>query len=63
MSRKWTVMVYMAGDNNLDSNGVEDLSEMKRVGSTDQVAIVAQFDRKGKKGHTKRYYIRNYDVT
>lgn len=53
----WTVMVYMAGDNNLDPDGVQDLIEMKRVGSTDKVNIIAQFDRAT--GHVaKRYFIR-----
>jgi hypothetical protein len=56
--RKWTVMVYLAGDNNLDSAGVVDLKEMKRVGSTDDVAVAAQFDRTGNKGTTKRYFLR-----
>jgi hypothetical protein len=30
--KRWTVMVYLAGDNNLDSAGVGDLKEMKKVG-------------------------------
>jgi hypothetical protein len=57
--RKWTVMIYMAGDNNLDSDGISDLKEIKRVGSTNEVGILAQFDRAGSKPHTKRYYLRN----
>src|SRR5262245_43280559 len=61
--RKWTVMIYMAGDNNLDSDGISDLKEIKRVGSTDEVAILAQFDRAGKTIHTKRYYLRNRKVS
>lgn len=56
--RKWTMMVYLAGDNNLDSAGVVDLKEMKKVGSTGDVAVVAQFDRIGNKGTTKRYFVR-----
>jgi hypothetical protein len=51
-------MVYLAGDNNLDSAGVVDLKEMKNTGSTEEVAVVAQFDRIGKKGSTKRYFLR-----
>jgi len=35
--KQWTIMVYLAGDNNLDSAGVTDLKEMKEVGSTEQV--------------------------
>jgi len=53
----WTFMVYMAGDNNLDPDGVQDLKEMKKVGSTDEVNIIAQFDRAT--GHVaKRYLLR-----
>jgi hypothetical protein len=56
--KQWTVMVYLAGDNNLDSAGVIDLKEMKKVGSTGQINVIAQFDRQGKDIATKRYYIR-----
>ncbi len=55
---KWTVMVYLAGDNDLDGAGVGDLKEMKKVGSKNGVNIVAQFDRAGKDKKTKRYFIR-----
>ncbi len=55
--KSWTFMVYMAGDNNLDPNGVQDLKEMKKVGSTKDINIIAQFDRAA--GHkAKRYYLR-----
>lgn len=56
--KKWTVMVYLAGDNNLDGSGVVDLGEMKSVGSTDEVNIVAQFDRQGRNGESRRFYLR-----
>ena len=59
---KWTVMVYMAGDNNLESAAMVDLKEMAKVGSTSDVNIVVQLDRERdnitkrirvlKKGHT-----------
>ena len=55
--KDWTMMVYLAGDNNLDGAGVVDLKEMKRVGSTDRINIVAQFDRAGSKGETSRFYL------
>ncbi len=55
--KPWTVMVYMAGDNNLDPEGVQDLQEMKKVGSTDKVNIVAEFDR-AKRHVARRYYLR-----
>jgi Clostripain family len=56
--KQWTVMVYLAGDNNLDGAGVVDLQEMKQVGSSDQLSIIAQFDREGAGGETNRYYVR-----
>jgi hypothetical protein len=56
--KKWTFMVYLAGDNNLDGNGVIDLAEMKKVGSDDNLNLIAQFDRAGRKNETKRFYLR-----
>jgi hypothetical protein len=56
--KQWTVMVYLAGDNNLDDAGVIDLKEMKKVGSTDQVNVIDQFDRQGKDVATNRYCLR-----
>lgn len=56
MTRKWTFMVYMAGDNgrifkdgtqlmdNLESYGWADIRDMSSVGSTENVAIVTQYD-------------------
>jgi hypothetical protein len=51
----WTWLVYMAGDNNLQGAGSTDLTEMKRVGSTDDVNVLVQFDTKANK--TTRYRI------
>jgi hypothetical protein len=45
---EWTVMVYMDGDNNLEEDALIDFLEMARVGSTDEVNVVVQFDRIGK---------------
>ncbi|MGA1822963.1 MAG: clostripain-related cysteine peptidase [Thermoplasmatota archaeon] len=42
---KWTFIVYIAADNNLESAGIEDINEMELIGSTEQVNIVVQFDR------------------
>ncbi|MFX0211482.1 MAG: clostripain-related cysteine peptidase [Candidatus Hodarchaeota archaeon] len=62
--KKWTFMVYLAGDNNLEGCGTEDINEMEQAGSTDDVNILAQFDRI--RGYdpsnedwrgTKRFYI------
>jgi len=50
---EWTVMVYLDADNNLESYGVEDFLEMAVAGSTDDVNIIVQFDRRA--GYDTRY--------
>jgi len=56
--KQWTFMVYLAGDNNLDGAAVTDLEEMKRVGSTPEVDVVAQVDRSGGGHATNRYHLK-----
>lgn len=57
-SRKaWTILVWIAGDNNLSDFGSVDLAELKQVGSGPKVNLVAQYDRSGTTG-TRRYYLR-----
>jgi hypothetical protein len=55
--RKWTIMLYLAGDNNLDANGMIDILEMKKVGSTAGFNVIVQFDRAGAGIPTMRYYL------
>src|SRR5437867_933962 len=55
--KRWTVLAWIAGDNNLDSYGLADIKEMKEIGSTSTVDVVAQFDRSGN-GKTYRYHLR-----
>ena len=42
---KWTFMVYMAGDNNLDGAALRDIAEMAKAGSAKDVHILVQLDR------------------
>ncbi len=42
---KWTVIVYMAADNDLEGAALVDLEEMEQVGSTSSVNIVVFIDR------------------
>ncbi len=55
-TKKWTILVYLAGDNDLDEDGARDIAEMAKVGSSKDVNVVAQFDRAGGTG-TQRFYI------
>ncbi|MFC1745529.1 clostripain-related cysteine peptidase, partial [Candidatus Riflebacteria bacterium] len=62
--KKWTVMLYFAGDNDLELCELGDVNEMEKVGSNKDVNLVLQLDRS--KSHTvsdgnwagaRRYYI------
>ena len=65
--KEWTVLVYIAGDNNLAEAGLDDINEMESVGSTDQLNIVVQVD--GSENYTpnaagtRRYLIQKDDKT
>lgn len=43
---RWTFMVYVDGDNNLESAAIDDFLEMAGVGSTNDVNVVVQMDRR-----------------
>src|SRR5437016_5589418 len=45
--RKWTIMVYLAGNNNLVEEMVFALREMYRIGSRDDFDVIVQFDTGG----------------
>lgn len=55
--KPWTVLVYLAGDNDLDKAGEADLKEMKKVGSTEDVNVAVQFDSAGHNHETSRFFI------
>jgi hypothetical protein len=54
--KAWTILVWIAGDNNLTDYGIADLAELKQAGSTAKVDLVAQYDRGGRIG-AKRYHL------
>ena len=64
-------MIYMAGDNGkifeqfqgrrmapMEEQGYRDIGKMEAVGSTEEVAILVQFDTLSDREHTYRIYIR-----
>ena len=44
LAKDWTVLVYLAADNDLAPFGLIDINEMEQIGSTDAVDVVVQFD-------------------
>ncbi|MFA8434545.1 MAG: DUF4465 domain-containing protein [Marinifilaceae bacterium] len=65
---KWTILVYLDGDNNLEGNGIADINEMESVTLPENVNVIVQMDRTT--GHdysnenwteTRRYLIQHDD--
>ena len=66
--KKWTVLIYQAGDNNLNEECIYALKEMKRVGTYGQppnwgqevslLNMLIEFDPAGRANSTRRFEIR-----
>ncbi|MBN1113693.1 MAG: DUF4465 domain-containing protein, partial [Bacteroidales bacterium] len=61
---KWTILVYLDGDNNLEGNAISDINEMESVNLPDDVNVIVQIDRtpgedfsNGNWADTRRYKI------
>ena len=50
--REWTFLVYMAADNNLESDGIADFNEMEQADLDESINLLVLFDR-----------AQNYDAT
>ncbi|MDD2715922.1 MAG: clostripain-related cysteine peptidase [Candidatus Wallbacteria bacterium] len=62
--KEWTFMVFLNGDNNLESFAIQDFNEMEKTGSGENLNLVVQFDRcewyddsNGNWTDTRRYYV------
>lgn len=53
----WTVMVYLAGDNNLADECVYALTEMKAAMTDPRIRVVAQFDPTARRVKTRRFVL------
>lgn len=43
---RWTVLVYLDADNNLESAAIHNFNQMEAVGSTQDVHVIVQMDRR-----------------
>ena len=57
--RRWTVLVYLAGDNNLTEECAFAISEMRAVTLSDKIHLLVQFDPKASRLPTQRFEIVN----
>ncbi|CAN0325264.1 unnamed protein product, partial [Phaeothamnion confervicola] len=60
--KKWTVMVYSCSDNNLYRYMQEDLNEAEKVGTTDQLNVIAYTDHRPKGGNAGFYEVKTNDT-
>jgi hypothetical protein len=60
--KKWSFIVFLNGDNNLDPFGDTNIDQMKAVGSTDDVNIIVLRDRYDQKISSKIYYVTKGDL-
>jgi len=60
---KWTFLVFMNADNNLESAGIGDINQMEQVGSTANLNIVVQCDRTPSSDSSEGYDDSNGDWT
>lgn len=55
--KEWTILVYLNADNNLYRDGLNNIAQMERVGSSDNVNVIVQLDPEPGNLQTTRYYI------
>jgi hypothetical protein len=57
--KKWTILIYIAGVNDLYKYALRNIEQMIQVGSNSQLNIIIHFDFhiKGKAKETKRFYV------
>ena len=61
--KKWTMLTYIAGDNDLSDEGVVDLEEMEKAGASPSLHVGVQLDTKGEHDGAIRYEIGGPDWT
>ena len=62
MLKQWTVMVYLAGDNNLSEEMIYSIKEMYRVGASQDFAVTIQFDPSAISPKVRRYEITRENI-
>jgi hypothetical protein len=57
--KDWTILIYIAGDNDLYKFALRNIEQMKQVGSNNLLNILIHFDyhENGKAKQTKRFYV------
>jgi hypothetical protein len=59
--KRWGLLAYIAGDNNLSDAGLEDIVELCKVGASNQVHVGVEIDTYGEHTGSLRYQITEPD--
>jgi hypothetical protein len=57
VEKEWTMLVYLNGDNSLDTFGPQNLNQMEKVGTTDKINVVVQWGSLAR-GTTQRLLVK-----
>lgn len=57
--KPWTIIVYMAADNDLHYFALKNLKQMEQIGSNHNINIIVQLNTPGYLNPTKRYIVKN----
>jgi len=57
--KEWTILIYIAGDNDLYKFALRNIAEMQQLGSNENINILVHFDHHPEKSNkeTKRFYV------
>ena len=56
--KSWTIIIYMAADNDLHYFAWKNLKQMEQIGSNDNINIIVQLNTPGYLNPTKRYIVK-----
>src|SRR4051794_2179636 len=59
--KDWTFLIYLNGNNNLDSFGTLNINQMEQVGSTENINIVVQWASLAKKKTQRLFVVQDKD--
>ena len=59
--KEWTFLIFLNGNNNLDSFGAMNMNQMEKIGSTDKVNVVVQWASLANGNVQRHYMTKDYD--
>jgi hypothetical protein len=63
-TKEWTILIYIAGDNDLYRFAIRNLQQLLQLGSSDLLNIVVHFDfhHRGKPKETRRFFVKRNEL-